>query len=152
MIPKAWFNKIINKHLGETSIDTDIRLFNFKKSTKNLAYIDEKINATINDYKPKTETEYDKKRVVSILNEIRKSMLDFYVSHETIFNLIEKYQFQGSDKVLSKYSKHGWTIREVEDQFNELCIYSKHQRSIGKIEKQSKYLKSQLEETIGERV
>ena len=83
-------------------------MFNFKKSTKNLANIDEKINATIDDYKPKTETEYDnKKRVAgSILNEIRKSMLDFYVSHETTFNLTEKYQFQGSDKVLSKYSKH----------------------------------------------
>ena len=95
-----------------------------------MANIDEKINATIDDYKPKTETEYDnKKRVAgSILNEIRKSMLDFYVSHETIFNLTEKYQFQGSDKVLSKYSKHSWTITEIEDQFNELCIYSKRQR------------------------
>ena len=39
----------------------------------------------INDYKPEKETKYDnKKRVVGILNDIRKSMLNFYVHHHTI--------------------------------------------------------------------
>ena len=42
--------------------------------------------------KAKTKIEFDnKKRVVSILNEIRKSMLEFYVHNNTIFKLIEKY-------------------------------------------------------------
>lgn len=34
---------------------------------------------------------------------ILKSMLDFYIHHETISKLIEKYQPQELDKLLSKY-------------------------------------------------
>ena len=61
----------------------------------------------IDDYNPKTNTRYEnKKRVVSILNEIRKSILDFYVHYDTIFKLTKKYHFQRLDKTL-------WEIWEV---------------------------------------
>ena len=47
----------------------DDRLFNFEKSIKNVANIDDKVNILIDDHKPKTATEYDNKKiVVSILN------------------------------------------------------------------------------------
>ena len=61
-----------------------------------------------------------KKRVVSILNKIRKSILDF--------KLIEKYKPQKLDKVLTKYSKHSRSAGEIEDQYNELSKYSKRSR------------------------
>ena len=61
-----------------------------------------------------------KKRVVSILNKIRKSILDF--------KLIEKYKPQKLDKVLTKYSKHSRSAGEIEDQYNELRKYSKRSR------------------------
>ena len=35
----------------------------------------------IDNYKPKIKTEHGNKKVVSILNEIRKSILHFYVYH-----------------------------------------------------------------------
>ena len=76
------------------------------------------------------------KRVVNTLNEIRKSMLNFYVYHDTIFKLAEKYQPQRLDKVVSKHSNHIRSTEEIKDQY----------------EKQSKYLISHLEEAIAERV
>ena len=63
----------------------DDKLFNFEKSIKHLANIDNKINIIIGNYQPKTETGFViKKSVFSILNEIRSSILDFYLNYETI--------------------------------------------------------------------
>ena len=60
-----------------------------------MANIDGKINMIIEKDKAKTKIEFDnKKRVVSILNEIRKYMLEFYVHNNNIFKLIEKYRPQ----------------------------------------------------------
>ena len=52
-------------------------------------------------------------RVVSILNEIRNSMLDFYTYCETFSKLIKNYQPQRLGKVLNKYSKHSKSVREI---------------------------------------
>ena len=41
----------------------------------------------VEKYKPNTEIEYDEEIVVSILTEIRKSMVDYSVHHDTIFKL-----------------------------------------------------------------
>ena len=62
LVTKTWLKKIVNKYLGHKNNDVDNRLFNFKRSIKNLVNIDEKINATIDDYKPNTETKYDNKK------------------------------------------------------------------------------------------
>ena len=78
-------------------------MFNFQKSISNLVNIDGEINIMIEKCKPKTKIEYDKIRVASILNEIRKSMLDFffYVHHDTIFKQTEKYYPERLNMVLS---------------------------------------------------
>ena len=60
----------------------------------------------------KAENE-DKKRVVSILNAIKNSVLDFYHNPETISKLIKMHQPQRLDKVFSKYSKHSKSVREI---------------------------------------
>ena len=66
---------------------------NFEKSIENIANIDNKVNIIIDYYKSKTETDYDdKKTVVSIINEIRNDLLDFYPHCETIVKLTEKCQ------------------------------------------------------------
>ena len=44
------------------NIDVDDTLFNFEKSIKNSANTDDKVNMITDDYKPKTETEYDNKK------------------------------------------------------------------------------------------
>ena len=55
----------------------------------------------IDYYKPKTKIKYEnKKKVVSILNEIRESILDFYVHYDSIFKLTKKYHSQRLDKLL----------------------------------------------------
>ena len=116
--------KIVDKYLAEEHIYVDDRLFNFEKSIKNLTNTANTVNKIINDYKPKTKIEYeDKKRVASILDEIRKSMLDFYVYHEIFFKQTEIYKLQGLDKVVSKYSKLSRSAGEIEDQYNELSKY-----------------------------
>ena len=100
-------------HIEKNDIDVDDGLFNFGKYIKNLANIANKMNI-IDDYKPKTKTEYDdKKKVVSILNEIKNSILDFYLHRETIFKLIKKYQPQRLDEVFSKYSKHNRSVGKL---------------------------------------
>ena len=76
------------------------------------------------------------KKVVIILKKIRKSMLDFYVLHDIICKLTLIYQPQRLEKVLSKYSKHNRSVREIEDQYNELSKYSKHSRSVSEIDDQ----------------
>ena len=62
-------------------------------------------------------------------------MLDLYVHKQTTFKLTDKYQPQRLDNALSKYSKQSRSVQEIQDQLNQL----------------SKYLKSQLKETIAER-
>ena len=55
----------------------------------------------IDYYKPKTNIKYEnKKKVVSILNEIRESILDFYVHYDSILELTKKYHSQRLDKLL----------------------------------------------------
>ena len=98
--------KILHKHIGDKNIDVHDGLFNFEKAMKNLANLDNKINMIIDIIKPKQRLNiWQQRRADTILNEIRKSMLDFHVYHDTIFKLIIKYQHQRLDKVLSKYSK-----------------------------------------------
>ena len=63
------------------------------------------------------------KKVVFILNETGKSVLDFYVHHDNICNITERYQLQRLEKVLSKYSKHDRSVREIEDKYNKLSKY-----------------------------
>lgn len=41
---------------------------------------------------PKQRFNMATKKVVSILNEVRKSMLDFYTYHETSFKLTKSYK------------------------------------------------------------
>ena len=110
---------------------------NFEKPIKNLANINNKINAIIDYYKPKRKAEYDNKKiVVNILSKIKKSVFDFYVHRDTIFKLTKKYLSQRLDKVLSKHLKCSRSVSEIKDQYEKL----------------SKYLKSQPEETIAGRV
>ena len=87
---------IVITYLEKNNIDVDERLFNSEKS------------------KTKTEDD-DKKRVASILNEVKNSILDIYLHHEPFFKLTEKYKPQRSDKVFSKYPKHSKSVREIED-------------------------------------
>lgn len=67
-----------------------------------------RIHRIINNYKPKTDIEYeDKKRgVISILNAEKTFVLDFYLNREAISGLTKKYRPQIIDKVLRKYSKN----------------------------------------------
>ena len=66
-----------------------------------------RINTIIDNYKPKTAIKNeDKKIIFSMLNEIRITMLDFYVHYNTFSKLTKRYQLQRLDKVLSKYSQH----------------------------------------------
>ena len=66
-----------------------------------------RINTIIDNYKPKTAIKNeDKKRIFSMLNEIRITMLDFYVHYNTFSKLTKRYQLQRLGKVLSKYSQH----------------------------------------------
>ena len=59
--------------------------------SRNTLNTDDKI-LMIREEKTPKKNEYDhKKRVFSILNEIRESMLGFYTHHEVIFKLKEKY-------------------------------------------------------------
>ena len=66
---------------------------------KNLADIDDKVNIVVGTPYPikkkpikKTNKNPIKKRVASILTENRNSLLGFYLHHEAIFKLPEKYQ------------------------------------------------------------
>ena len=77
-----------------------------------------------------------KKRVLSILNAVKNSTLDFYLNHDTIFKLLKKYWTQKLDKVWSKYSKHSKSVGEIEYCYDETI----------------KHLKSEREEIIAERM
>ena len=83
---KTWLNKNVSKYLGEKNIDVNNTLFTFKKFIKNLANIEDEINMII-DINPKERPHI----TISISNEIMKPMLVFYVHHDVIFKLTEKY-------------------------------------------------------------
>ena len=76
-------------------------------------------------------------------------MLDFYAHYETFSKLAKKYQPQGLDKMLSKYSERSRPVTEITDRYNKLS-YSERRKSDTEI--QDQYLKSQLKETVAERV
>ena len=64
-------------------------LFNFGKFIKNLSDVGDRIHRIKGDCIPQTKSEYeDKKRVLSILNAVKKSVVDFYLNRETISKLI----------------------------------------------------------------
>ena len=87
---------------------------------------DNRIHRIIDNYKPKTETEYeDKKRVVSILNKVKNFVLDFYLNRETISKPTKRYKPQRSDKALSRYSQHSKSVGEIEYNYHEAIKYSK---------------------------
>ena len=88
--------------------------------------VDNRMHRIIDNYKPKTETEYeDKKRVVSILNKVKNFVLDFYLNRETILKLSKKYKPQRLDKVLSKYSKYSKSVGEIEYYYDKTVKYLK---------------------------
>ena len=59
---KVGLSKIVHKYIGEKNIDVQDGLLNFEKAMKNLANLDNKINMIIDNYKPKTKTEYGNKK------------------------------------------------------------------------------------------
>ena len=94
--------------------------FDFQKSIKSLATIDEKINAIVYNYESKRKVQIeDKKIAVSILNKIRYKLLDYYLDPHTINELKNKYQYN-MDRILKKYSKDANSIDEI---MNQIEIY-----------------------------
>ena len=70
---KLDLTNIVNNYLEKKDIDVDDRLFTFEKSIKRLSVIGNRINGVTDNFKPKTETKYeDKKRIISILNAVKK--------------------------------------------------------------------------------
>ena len=66
---------------GKRNTGVDNKIFNFEKSIKNLANIDEKINMIIDYYKPKTKTKYDdKKELLVFLMKLESLCLIFIVT------------------------------------------------------------------------
>ena len=66
--------------------------FDFNKSIKNRATIEDKLNTIAQDYEPKTHVQIeDKKRVVTILNRVRNSLLDYYLDISTVVKLHQIY-------------------------------------------------------------
>ena len=83
--------------------------------------IDVKKNAIIENYVPKTKVEIeDKTRVVSILNETRHILLDYYLDPNTIAELQKRCQRDDADSILKKYSEDGNSIDEIMDQIEVL--------------------------------
>ena len=70
---KLDLTNIVNNYLEKKDIDVDDRLFTFEKPIKRLSVIGNRINGVTDNFKPKTETKYeDKKRIISILNAVKK--------------------------------------------------------------------------------
>ena len=66
--------------------------FDFNKSIKNRATIEDKLNAIAQDYEPKTHVQIeDKKRVVTILNRTKNNLLDYYLDLSTAVKLHQIY-------------------------------------------------------------
>ena len=114
---------IVNRYLNEK--DIDVHHFILKKSIKNLAEIDYRVNILAVKYKPDNVIELeDKKRVASILSIIRNNLVDFYTCEDIFFNLAKKYSPQRVNRVLSKYSKLTRSVTEIEDHSNEIEKYT----------------------------
>ena len=60
------------------------------------------------------------KGVVSNLNKIRCSMLDFYFDPNAIADLRKRYQHDKIDSILEKYWKYSNSIDEIMDQIETL--------------------------------
>ena len=73
----------------------------------------------IENYEPKAKIEYDQKRIASNINEVTRSMLDFYVSPDTTFELHKQYWYQKLNEELGKYSKRSRSVAGIEDE-NEM--------------------------------
>ena len=84
-ISQRYRKSIMRRYLKENHIDVFENLFDFKKSIKILADIDEKINMIRESYDPKAKV--GEKVVVTIFNKIRYSMIEFYLDHNTIIDL-----------------------------------------------------------------
>ena len=102
--------------------------------------IDDKITTTVEDYEPKTKVEIeDKKRVASILNEIRNALLDYYLDPNTIIELHKKYQHDEIDSLLNKYSKDVSFIDQIIDNI-EMYRNTKNSSPEGTIAKMVKLM------------
>ena len=84
-ISQSYRKSIMRRYLKENHIDVFENLFDFYKSIKILADIDEKINMIRESYDPKAKV--GEKIVVTIFNKIRYSMIEFYLDHNTIIDL-----------------------------------------------------------------
>lgn len=70
-------------------------MFDFEKPIDNLVKIDNKTNIIIDDYKPKTKSEYeDENGAASIFNRIKKDILSFYIYHETILSWLKNFNLK----------------------------------------------------------
>ena len=87
---KLALTNIIDSYLRK-NIDVNVGLFNFEKLIKVLSDVDNRIHGIIDDYKPKTDNEYE---VVSILNAFKNSTFDFYLHCETTSQLNNKYHLK----------------------------------------------------------
>ena len=108
---------IVSRYLKEKDSDVFENLFDFKKSVKILANIENKINMFIENYKPKTHVEKEvKKRVLSTLNKIRYTCLFFFQIPLLFLISIKKYQRNKIDRMLNKYSENSNSVDEIIDQ------------------------------------
>ena len=84
--------QIVNKYLKEIDPNVIEEKFDFNKSIKNRATIEDKLNTIAQDYEPKTHVQIeDKKRVVTILNRIKNNLLDYYLDLSTVVKLHQIY-------------------------------------------------------------
>ena len=80
--------------------------FFFDRSIKNLADIKNKINMVVGNYEPKTKVELEnKKSVISIFNEIRYDLPDYYLDPNNIVQLHKSFERDRRVSILSKYLK-----------------------------------------------
>ena len=112
---------LVNRFLKEKETDVFENLFDSRKSIKNLADIDDKINLIVKNYEPKRKANMkDLKRIVNILN---KSI-----------SITTKHQHDKIDSKLNKNSEDHSSIDEIIDQIETLRNTKKLplEQSIGK--------------------
>ena len=112
---------LVNRFLKEKETDVFENLFDSRKSVKNLADIDDKINLIVKNYEPKRKANMkDLKRIVNILN---KSI-----------SITTKHQHDKIDSKLNKNSEDHSSIDEIIDQIETLRNTKKLplEQSIGK--------------------
>ena len=112
---------LVNRFLKEKETDVFENLFDSRKSIKNLADIDDKINLIVKNYEPKRKANMkDLKRIVNILN---KSI-----------SITTKHQHDKIDSKLNKNSEDHSSIDEIIDQIETLRNMKKLplEQSIGK--------------------